>query len=77
MTHPTYNDYDQFVVLDLEDVIEDRYKCNRPIYYHIAARYNNPISIDNPNTADDYWINAIPVHAIGLFVFGVTLYIIF
>ncbi len=76
MTHPNNTDYDQFIFLDIEDVIEDYDIYNRPIY-HIDVRYNEPIQIDKPNTTDNYWINAIPVHTVGLFVVGVTLYIIF
>lgn len=68
-------DYDQFIFLDIEDKIETYDNYNRPIYQASTIK---------DLTVDDYivkyensWMDAIPSHTIGLFIVGITLYIVF
>ena len=75
-------DYGQFIYLDIEDYIEE-YDCNnRPIYCKIGKKiYRHSIyaaddlehEVDYENK---YWLENIKTHAIGLFVVGITIYMI-
>ena len=75
------DDYGQFIYLDIEDYIEE-YDCNnRPIYCKIGKKnYRHSRYADNLECELDYdnkyWLENVKTHAIGLFVVGITIYMI-
>jgi len=75
------DDYGQFIYLDIEDYIEEYDGNNRPIYCkigskkYINSRYADKLTylVDYEN---NYWLENIKMHAIGLFVVGITIFMI-
>jgi hypothetical protein len=76
-------DYGQFIYLDIEDYIEE-YDCNnRPIYCKVGSKnyiHSRYASTDKWAYLEDYennyWLENIKTNAIGLFVVGITIYMI-
>lgn len=75
------DDYGQFIYLDIEDYIEE-YDCNnRPIYCKVGSKnYSYSRYVNNSTCLEDYdnkyWLDNVKTHAIGLFVVGITIYMI-
>ena len=75
------DDYGQFIYLDIEDYIEEYDGNNRAIYCKIGSKnyrhsryaYKLAYMEDYKN---NYWLDNVKTHAIGLFVVGITIYMI-
>lgn len=76
------DDYGQFIYLDIEDYIEEYDINNSPIYCkvssknYIHSRYASDKWAYLEDYENNYWLDNIKTNAIGLFVVGITIYMI-
>jgi hypothetical protein len=74
-------DYGQFIYLDIEDYIDEYDGNNRAIYCKIGkkiykhSRYANNLEYD-VDYDNKYWLENIKTNAVGLFIVGLTIYMI-
>lgn len=74
-------DYGQFIYLDIEDYIEEYDGNNRPIYCKVGSKnYRHSRYADNSTYLEDYknhyWLDNVKTNAIGMFIVGITIYMI-
>ena len=77
------DDYGHFIYLDIEDYIEEYDGNNRAIYCKIGSKnyiHSRYATADKWAYLEDYennyWLENIKTNAIGLFVVGITIYMI-
>ena len=74
-------DYGQFIYLDIEDYIEEYDGNNRAIYCKIGkkiykhSRFANNLEYE-ADCDNKYWLENIKTNAVGLFIVGLTIYMI-
>jgi len=74
-------DYGQFIYLDIEDYVDEYDGNNRAIYCKIGkknykhSRYANNLEYD-VDYDNKYWLENIKTNAVGLFIVGLTIYMI-
>ncbi len=75
------DDYGQFIYLDIEDYIEEYDGNNRPIYCKVGSKnYRHSRYTDKLAYLEDYennyWLDNVKTNAIGMFIVGITIYMI-